>query len=391
MVATDFDPVATRDINISSTTIHLVGCDRQRPGCDLEQQHKQQQILSLVATDYDPVATWDDNISSTTIHLVGCDRPRPGCDLEQQHKQQQILWLVATDLGRFFSTDMSSKYDPPQFIDNLSGYPEYKNKLLRWSRITKVPQNKQAEVVLYHLQGHPSGIQEKADAALGNAVEDKDDGLTKLIGFLDTIYAQDEMSEAWSMYKQFTQLKKKHDQPITEFIAEFDKAHSKAKESGCDFSDTVLGFTLLESCELGGTDEKFILTAVDFKEGKEKKNLLEQIKNSLRKFQSRERLSLSDSGRIQVKEEEAFVSQVKEALLRDGWKPPGKSRPMNSPAYKGKKNPLDENGIPLRCFKCDSEYHMADKCNKQVKDDSEKGMSLATLLTSNASRTEYYM
>ena len=280
-------------------------------------------------------------------------------------------------------------------MDNLSGYPDYKNKLLRWSRITKVPKNKQAEVVLYHLQGHSSGIQEKADAALGNAVEDKDDGLTKLIEFFDTIYAQDEMSEAWSMYKLFTQLKKKQDQPITEFIAEFDQAQSKAKESGCEFSDTVLGFSLLESCELDAIDEKFILTAVDFKEGKEKKNLLEQIKNSLRKFQARERFSVSDCGRVQVKEE-AFVSsmkEMKETLLREGWRPPSKSRPMNSPAYKGKKNPLDENGCPLRCFKCDSEYHMADKCDQQVKDNknNQKSRPLSALLASVKSRVEYNM
>ena len=96
---------------------------------------------------------------------------------------------------------MTSKINPPDFIDDASGYPEYKKKLLRWSRITKVPANKQAETVLYHLEGHPSGIQEKLDTALGTEVEDKDDGLTKVIKFLDEIYAEDEMSMAWSKYK----------------------------------------------------------------------------------------------------------------------------------------------------------------------------------------------
>ena len=173
---------------------------------------------------------------------------------------------------------MTSKINPPDFIDDASGYPEYKKKLLRWSRITKVPANKQAETVLYHLEGHPSGIQEKLDTALGTEVEDKDDGLTKVIKFLDDIYAEDEMSMAWSKYKQFTQLKRPVDQPVVEFIAEFDRAYTKAKEGGCEFSDTVLAFNLLESCGLSETDEKFVLTAIDFKTGKEKKNV--QVKNS---------------------------------------------------------------------------------------------------------------
>ena len=176
---------------------------------------------------------------------------------------------------------MSSKYEPPAFMEDTAGYSEYKRNLQRWSRITKVPAAHQAEVVLYHLQGHSSGIQEKADTALGDAVENKEDGLTKLIEFFDTIYAEDPMSEAWLKYKRFTQLKKSPDQPVTDFIADFDKAHAKAKLSGCEFSDIVLGFKLLEACELSETDEKFVLTAVDFKAGKRDNNLLEQMKNSL--------------------------------------------------------------------------------------------------------------
>ena len=296
----------------------------------------------------------------------------------------------------------SSKIDPPKFIDDASGYEEYKKKLLRWSRITKVVKQQQAEVVLYHLEGHPSGIQEKIDTALGDAVVNKDDGLEKVIEFMDIIYAEDPMTDAWTKYKQFIRLKKKESQPVTEFIADFDKALMKAKESGCEFSDIVLGFNLLESCDLSETDEKFILTAVDFKVGKRDKNLLEQVKNSLRKFQSHDRLSSSkDSEResFKIKQEEAFVSSVKEALVADGWKPPPSTRrkssgsqPLkkNSPDYKGKKNPLGDDGNVMTCFKCQSEYHMADKCDadKKKKDQTE-GLALSTLLSKRS--TEFGM
>ena len=145
---------------------------------------------------------------------------------------------------------MSSKVTPPKFIDDVAEYAEYKNKLKRWSRITKVEQKQQAEVVLYHLEGHSSGIQQKIDTALGDDIVDKEDGMTKLIEYLDTIYQEDEMTNMWTKYKKFIRLKKQDSQAISEFIAEFEAAYKEAKENGCEVSDTVLALNLLESCNL---------------------------------------------------------------------------------------------------------------------------------------------
>ena len=224
---------------------------------------------------------------------------------------------------------------------------------------------------MYNLEDHPSGIQEKIDTAIGDELEEAADGIDKLITFLDTIYAEDEMSEAWQKYKEFIRLKKNPDQPVNEFIAEFDKKHKRAQETGCEFSDMVLGFNLLESCSLSEIDEKFVLTNVDFKTGKQNKNLLDQIKNSLRKFQSRDRLR-DNNDSMHIKPESAFVSNLKVALVTDGWTPPSNSGSAghvkkNSTEYRGKKNPLDSDGYPLRCFKCDSEYHMSDRCDQEKK------------------------
>ena len=114
----------------------------------------------------------------------------------------------------------------------------------------------------------------------------------------------------------------------------------KAKDTGSEFSDIVLAFNLLEACKLKDTDEKFVLTAVDFKKGKEDKNMLAQVKASLRKFQSRESLNeLNMKGKIQV--DEALVSNIKETLVSEGWIQPSRKGgdkstvPRNSPYYKG--------------------------------------------------------
>ena len=185
---------------------------------------------------------------------------------------------------------MSSKVLPPPFISDASQYIEYKDNLLRWSRITKVEKKNQGDFVLYHLQQHPSGIHQKIDTAIGDQIVAKDDGLKKVIEFLDGIYKADELALMWSKYKRFTRLKKTDDQqPITEFVAEFESAYKEAKDNGCEVSDTVLALSLLDSCNLTEIDEKFVLTDIDFVKGKEEKNCLDQVKRSLRKFQSRDR------------------------------------------------------------------------------------------------------
>ena len=70
--------------------------------------------------------------------------------------------------------------EPPRFIEDASGYPEYKRKLQRWARITKIAPEKQAEYVVYNLEDHPSGIQEKIDTAIGGDIENAADGMEKL-------------------------------------------------------------------------------------------------------------------------------------------------------------------------------------------------------------------
>ena len=269
---------------------------------------------------------------------------------------------------------MPSKHvSPPKFIDSSSEYAGYKRKLLRWSRITDVKANKQAEHVVHHLEDHPSNIQEKIEIKLGDEIVDKDDGMTKLIEYLDSIYGEDELTDVWTKYKEFVHLEKIDNQPINEFIADYEKTYMKSKDSGCEFSDIVLGLNLLDSSKLSETDEKFVLTGIDFKVAKEKKDLFEQVKNSLKKFQSRNKLYEKDDLKMVVKKEESYVSsEDTEALIAQGWKPPQNISKKLAQGSKGKKNFEGPDGKPKRCYGCQSEYHLLDKCPKRKRNDPKK-------------------
>ena len=75
-----------------------------------------------------------------------------------------------------------------------------------------------------YLENHPSGIQEKIDTAIGHEIIDNEEGLEKLINYLDGIYGEDDMTEAFNSYQNFIRLKKTSNQTIAEFIAVFEGA-----------------------------------------------------------------------------------------------------------------------------------------------------------------------
>ena len=211
---------------------------------------------------------------------------------------------------------MSSKIEPPTFLSQTKSYATYKKDLKMWSRITSIEKKLQAEVVVYSLDGHPSGIKEKIQVGIGSRLEDNEEGMEELIGFLDGIYLQDEMSEAWMKYKSFQKVERGKNQEVLAFISDFDREYSLAKAAGCVYSDTILAFRLLEAAKLPENDEKFILTAIDFEKGK-KGNLTDQMKASLKKFQGRALVS-SDS-RNEIKFDSALVNKMKEVLVAQGW------------------------------------------------------------------------
>ena len=70
-------------------------------------------------------------------------------------------------------------------------------------RITTTEKKLQAEVVVYSLDSHPSGIKEKIQVAIGEKLEGNEQGINELIKFLDRIYLKDDMSETWIKCNSF--------------------------------------------------------------------------------------------------------------------------------------------------------------------------------------------
>ena len=91
----------------------------------------------------------------------------------------------------------------------------------------------------------PAGEIEEADKRARAEVSEEDgneQGIGKLIKFLDTIYIKDEMSETWIKYKSFQKVERGKNQEVLAFISDFNCEYNLAKAAGCVYSDTILAF-----------------------------------------------------------------------------------------------------------------------------------------------------
>ena len=280
----------------------------------------------------------------------------------------------------------SFSLEPPAFVSSTKKFAEYKKDLLRWSRLSSVKPELQAELVIYKLEGDPSNIKEKIVTKLGDELEDNPDGINLLLDFLETVYGEDDMAEAYDRYVEFKNKKRKHGESIQTFTSDWESLYQKCENVGCELPDMVLCFELLQAAQLEATEAQLVLTGVDYKKGRSKGKLLEQMKTSLKKFKGRAVIGGGgkSSSELTIKTEDTYISKdVETYLVKKGWTKPKKRRRSNSePAkegggYLGRKNMLDNKGVPLKCHLCRCKheanctcpcvYHFANKCPSKAK------------------------
>ena len=311
---------------------------------------------------------------------------------------------------------MSKLLEPPSFVSELKTYAAYKKDLELWSRITSLEKGKQAETVVYLLEGDPSRIKEKILTQIPDKIKG-DNGIAELIKFLDTIYLKDEMADTWDKYIEFSSLCRMLDQSMEDFISDWENVYHKAKAVGCDYSDIILAFKLLKDSNLQEMDIKLVLTGVDFTQGKTNKDLYKQVVRSLKKFKGRSVMTGSSKAEsIDVKVEPTWFSEAENVFLAKGWKPPvrGARRRSRSASpvrsgggsnlndnsrsssvhekpstnYKGKKNRLGKDFKPLKCHFCKCKhvepctcpcvYHLQPDCPTKKNKLAEESKSIPT-------------
>ena len=98
-------------------------------------------------------------------------------------------------------------------------------------------------------------------------------GVDLIIKELAKIHKKDTLEVAYEAFESFIYYKREASSDINGFITEFSRRYAKAKQHGCELSESTLGFFLLNQAKLSDDHKKLVratITKLDFQEVQEK-------------------------------------------------------------------------------------------------------------------------
>ena len=260
---------------------------------------------------------------------------------------------------------------PPVFSDQIN-YDRWINELKFWDKMTKIEKKEKGLAVALSLPLH-SDIRDKVFTELTVDELNVDDGLEKLILFLDRNYKKEEIAEVYNAWSTFDLLARKNGETMEHYLREFDKCQKKIKKHAIEMPNQILGFQLLAYSGLSQSEKQIVLTGVDY--GK-KDTVYEQMVLSIKKFFGDQMIP----GNVTIKSENQAIAIKQEPVMENnhdafyagnrnvqkyneskGYRSQPTDRRQN--LAKPRLNPVNGyTGKPYRCHSCRSEYHFIRDC-----------------------------
>ena len=138
---------------------------------------------------------------------------------------------------------------PPSF-KNASSYDHYKTLVNAWADYTDAPKSKHGLAVALSLEGSENNICEKLFTSVPLAEMKADDGLQKVLAFLDGELGRDEMEDCLAKFEDFEDYVKSPTESINSYISNFDQKVEKIKAKGIKLPSEVLAFKLIRRAGL---------------------------------------------------------------------------------------------------------------------------------------------
>ena len=114
--------------------------------------------------------------------------------------------------------------NPSLLVLPVNSFETHKKDLARWSQLNTLDKNEQAPLVVHMLDGDPSGIKEKFDENVQHEDLGSEEGVTKLIEFLKSIYDKDSLSDGFKKYIFYSKFSRSSGKSIQDFLQEWTTA-----------------------------------------------------------------------------------------------------------------------------------------------------------------------
>jgi len=210
---------------------------------------------------------------------------------------------------------MTTKISPPTYKKGKS-YELYKQELLAWAEVTDLHVNKRGVAIALSLpEDDESAIREKVFNQLSLDELKADDGLNKLITFLDKHLAKDDLSDSLEKFEDFEDFQRVEGQSVQEYISIFDSKYRKIEKKNMKLPPEILAFKLLRKANIKKEEKMLVLTGMNYDQ---KDTLYDEAKKSLKKFKG-EGGSSPTQGAAAIKLEPTYLAENEEALMAAGY------------------------------------------------------------------------
>ena len=148
--------------------------------------------------------------------------------------------------------------------------------------MTDISRFKQSIVIALSLpEDDKNQIREKVFTQISLDDLKKEDGLDKLIEFLDIHLEKDKLTDSIEKFEEFEDFQRMEGQSVLEYIALFDLKYRKIEKYYMKLPSEILAFKLIRKANISRVEKLLVLTGMNFDN---KDSLFEGAKRSLKKF-----------------------------------------------------------------------------------------------------------
>ena len=257
---------------------------------------------------------------------------------------------------------MAQKINVPKLDDAGTDYEDYKIRVRKWCRLTKIKKIDQAEILQMELTKKPFGITKR----IPDEILYSTNGVQALISKLDEHYIPDKLQHTMSVWDKFMSIKRKQNQLIIDHIQLYMDAFESFQDidAKMECPDTIVAMLLLTSCNLKDEDKKIVTAQMT--EPPNTKNLIGILK----------RVMTADKTAMEKDEEIYKTFSSDEATTsttlytdnkRRAYRPPRRDRTERNNSWRSEDsrrnhNPPGPDGSFRRCHACDSIWHYVSAC-----------------------------
>ena len=297
---------------------------------------------------------------------------------EENEQREELRRLVAgtsaennrTGVHPEMRMMMDQRIQKPPNLEECSSYDMFRKKLQLWELNMKIPDAQKGSLIIQSLTNtsrFKKNLSEKFMTKYTIQEMSGEGSLEKVKEFLDAELKEKDLEKAVRKWRELRSCKRRRGEDIGDYMDRFEGSYLELKSAmpTTEIPQELRAVIMYDGAGVEGLEETVLLGKVDMGT---KDTLLAQMEKAMKDV-----LGPGPCGR---KKEETIDGVVRvEAVRRSEnesclWVGEKKYKQVKLKKMKNKKG---EDGQPMKCFTCKSEYHFSSDCPKTKEEEGKEG------------------